>query len=125
MSDLQVMVGQARCFFGSKYEGTLSDLSITAARGISMVGVASGDNVVGVAIEKPTLSFSRPALKDSSRQISDINLDGPINIDIEIGDQTWQAVSFFRSNRAFSNNPDAGTSTNAYQGSATKLRRIK
>jgi hypothetical protein len=125
MSDLQVMVGQARCFFASKYEGTLSNLTFTAARNISMVGVASGENIVGVAIEKPTVSFERPALKDSTRQISDIDLDGPINIDIVIGDQTWQLVSFFRSNRNFTNNPDAGTSNNSYQGSATKLRRIK
>jgi len=122
---LDIIVGQVQVFFASKFEGTISDLTVRRSRATASVGTSSGANVVGFGIDKYSVSFKRPALKDSSRQIDPDTLNGPIDIDYVRGDQTYRIVGFIRADEETANNPDQGSTTESYSGVASKRIRIK
>lgn len=123
--ETEVYVAQVEVRFAGKYEGNLSNLRISRQRAITQTGVASGANIAGVGIEKVNVSFDRPVVKDSSKQVSDVMLDGPIDISVTMGDQTWMIFKFRRGGADTTNNPDAGTTSTSYSGSASSWRRIK
>lgn len=124
--DLDVVVGQVQAFFGSKLEGSLSNLRVSKRRNITMTGVADGSNKVGIGIPKFEVSFERPALKDSSRQIdSETFFAAPMDIDYIKGDKQYRLINFFIGSDEMANNPDAGSTTDSFSGSCTDRIRIK
>mgnify|MGYP001587801691 CR=1 FL=1 len=124
--DLDVMVGQCQCFFKSRFAGNISNLRVGKNRNVSMTGVADGTNKVGVGIPKYSVSFERPALKDDSRQIdSETFFANPQDIDYVKGKHVFRLFNFFVSGEDLANNPDAGSTTDSFNGSCTDRRRIK
>lgn len=122
---LDVIVGQVPVFFDGASEGTISDLTVRVSRTVTSTGCADGQNRIGFGIDKINVSFKRPALKDSTRQLTSAQLAGPIDIDYVRGDQTWRLVGFVRDNEEMANTPEQGNTTDSYSGMARKRLRIK
>jgi hypothetical protein len=104
--DLDSIAGVVQVFFAGKYDGK---------------------NRSAVGIEKPAITFQRPTLKSTSRQITLELLNGPVDIDIIIpgGDQQWRVVAFRRQDASISYNPDQGNTSEDYSGPADEVIRIK
>ena len=127
-NDLSAISGVVQVFVGGLYEGTLNDFGYSDPRPITQTGMANGRNARGVGIGKPTVSFSRPMLKTSKgQQVSVEVLDGPVDIDVIFpgGDQQWRLPNFQRSGHDTKHNPDAGNTSESFQGVCDKPLRIK
>lgn len=128
MPDLSAIAGTVQVVVDGKYEGTVNDFKYSNPRPITQTGMANGRNARGIGIGKPTVSFTRPMLKTATgQQVSIEVLDGPVDIDVipEGADQQWRLPRFQRGGYDFAHNPEAGNSSESFNGVCDKPIRIK